>query len=384
MKNLIKLTSIIVLIVTSLYATDFKLGKKALGNQDYSKAVQYLEKSLKNKDKNIVGEAKLLLAYIYINGETVDTNDNTKVKRNYKKALHYLKDIPRNKNSHKVDGLIGSMYLTGGFGINKNIKKAFEYTRNSSDLGNKSSQCNLGFMYEKGIYVKKDLKKSFDLYEKSANNGYELCKHNMGVMYFDGMFVQQNYKKAYEWFAQAYNLITKRGYYKSKKYIYDMKCKGLGTKKDTSYCPVHISLDKNSDDKISLSTDKNNVPRINADIHISMYYFYRKPKSYNLDKIIYHLEEVYKLKNHPEYYKMQANLEIMLGGYHLEKKNYKVAINYLKKASKKGMSDATLQLLLIYKEKPELINKKEKEMLVERCSKDEECMKLMYKLGTMK
>lgn len=199
-----------------------------LGN-DISK-LENIAKDKTNIENYLKANHQLSIYYVFKN-------------RNYKKAVYYIDNILNTKDFKKhvmsefmYKSLLGSIYITGGYGIKTDYKKAYENLIESYKFETSSATCNLGYLYEKGLYVKKDLKKAFELYKTSANNDFIVCKHNMGVFYFDGIVVKQDYKKAYEWFTKAYDLKTNKGFFKSKFYIYDMKCKGLGTSQDPRAC----------------------------------------------------------------------------------------------------------------------------------------------------
>src|SRR5437763_9698128 len=65
---------------------------------------------------------------------------------------------------------------------------------------NSDAQNYLGFYYKNGIGIQKDLKKSFEWYEKSAKNGNEIAQYNLGNFYRYGWGIEKNEDKAFEWY----------------------------------------------------------------------------------------------------------------------------------------------------------------------------------------
>ncbi|RIA80425.1 hypothetical protein C1645_838719 [Glomus cerebriforme] len=145
-------------------------------------------------------------------------------KENYK--LHI-------KNAKKGDStsqyFIGDCYHLGK-NIKKDINKAFEWYKKSSERGNISAMYELGHCY---CYEHKDEKKAFEFYLKSAEGGdkYALCK--VGDYYYYGRSILKDEIKAFEWYLKAakkghaYSQYLMANYYNYGLYIPINKEKGF-------------------------------------------------------------------------------------------------------------------------------------------------------------
>jgi TPR repeat protein len=92
-----------------------------------------------------------------------------------------------------------------GFGIEKNLDKAFEYDCKAFEVDpdySVNSQ-NLAWRYYYGIGVSKNDKKSFELMSKLAEDNYSHAQFRLGEMYEEGLGVEINLNKALEWFEKS-------------------------------------------------------------------------------------------------------------------------------------------------------------------------------------
>lgn len=69
---------------------------------------------------------------------------------------------------------IGYFYLEG-FGVQKDLEKAFYWTGRAANHGDRDGQYNLGLFYEDGIGVERDLKKAKIWYKAAAQQGQDLA-----------------------------------------------------------------------------------------------------------------------------------------------------------------------------------------------------------------
>jgi TPR repeat protein len=174
-----------------------KDGLRAFNLKNYKKAFEIF-KPLAEQDNDV---AQFHLGVIYTNGYGVDkdlkqafdwqlkaTNQNNKEAES---ELSHLKVILRN------EGL--------GAYNNKNYKKALETFIPLAEQGDDVAQFHLGIMYENGYGVDKDLNQAFYWQSKSAkqgNNGAESSLSNVtDILLDDGLdaFRNKNYKKALEY-----------------------------------------------------------------------------------------------------------------------------------------------------------------------------------------
>jgi len=88
----------------------------------------------------------------------------------------------------------------------------------------------LGLMYEEGIGVEKDLKKAFEWYKLSANQGLTKAEFNLALCYKMAKGCQRDYVKAIEYFTKATCQEHNRSFY----HLGDMYEKGIGVEADIS------------------------------------------------------------------------------------------------------------------------------------------------------
>ncbi len=107
---------------------------------------------------------------------------------------------------------VGEMYLKG-LGVNKNIKKAYEYFEHASNLGCVDAQNKLGHenLYEKlflegdKFYEEKNYSEAFGCYKVLANQGCYKSQFNVARMYCNGLGVAKNVIEAFYIFKHAAN-----------------------------------------------------------------------------------------------------------------------------------------------------------------------------------
>ena len=104
---------------------------------------------------------------------------------------------------------LGSDYLYGAKGLNKDYAKAKRYFENiyndkpKNDLIYFEACLGLGFMYTYGLGVEKSYEKAFELYSISCNGGHIAACTNIGTMYYTGKGVQKDAIKGVEYFKQT-------------------------------------------------------------------------------------------------------------------------------------------------------------------------------------
>lgn len=84
----------------------------------------------------------------------------------------YLK-IALETNYALAECQVGYAYLEG-IGVEKNLEKAFYWTFQSANHGDRDGQYNLAWFYEKGIGMEKDLEKAKYWCKQSALQGHDL------------------------------------------------------------------------------------------------------------------------------------------------------------------------------------------------------------------
>lgn len=145
----------------NLPEANFKKGKRALEEGDYSIAKEWFEKAaLENHAKS-----QDRLGTIYYEGRGVRKSESKAVE-------WYLKAA--NQNYASAQDHMGLMYYKG-FGVNRSYKKAFEWFKKAGDQGYAESQWNLGVMYENGKGVRRNEKQAIKWYRKAAIQGNNLA-----------------------------------------------------------------------------------------------------------------------------------------------------------------------------------------------------------------
>ncbi|KAF0480810.1 kinase-like protein [Gigaspora margarita] len=67
-------------------------------------------------------------------------------------------------------------------------------------MGNSVGTYNIGCCYERGFGVEKDVKKAFEYYKKSAEMGHADGMYYVGEFYHQGIIVEKNIDIAFEWY----------------------------------------------------------------------------------------------------------------------------------------------------------------------------------------
>lgn len=72
-----------------------------------------------------------------------------------------------------------------------------------ADEGDAYAQFNVGIHYYNGYGVKKDLEKAFEYFHLAAQQGIDNAQFNIGFLYHYGQGVKQNYEEAARWYEKA-------------------------------------------------------------------------------------------------------------------------------------------------------------------------------------
>ncbi|WP_373090872.1 tetratricopeptide repeat protein [Zhongshania sp.] len=91
---------------------------------------------------------------------------------------------------------LGSLYLTGGDGVHKDMRLAVKHTRIAADAGNAVAANNLGEMYVRGIGVLQNYETAAKYFRIAADNGSGEAMDNLAALYVDGTGVPVNYPEA--------------------------------------------------------------------------------------------------------------------------------------------------------------------------------------------
>ena len=115
-----------------------------------------------------------------------------------------------------------------GYGIYKDLDKAFYWFKKSSDQGNDDATNNLKILFSDKIDKYNISNKDKDNYNTQISHTNAKEQYKLGMMYYKGQGVAKDYKEAFTWFKKA----AEQGYAPAQNnlgYCYE---KGIGTSKD--------------------------------------------------------------------------------------------------------------------------------------------------------
>lgn len=115
------------------------------------------------------------------------------------RAYRAYRAAAKSGDAHGQYQLAGSYY--SGYGVDRDLDKAFYWFIKSAEQGLALAQRNLGVMYYSGVGTNADLNKAFFWYHKAAEQQDNFAQHEIGKMYAKGLGVKQDDKAAYMWFA---------------------------------------------------------------------------------------------------------------------------------------------------------------------------------------
>jgi hypothetical protein len=111
--------------------------------------------------------------------------------------------LPLAHDGHpKAQANIGWMHQTGK-GMEKDLKKAYEWYLKAAKQGHEIAQNNLGVLYENGWGVKANPKRALYWYREAASVGYGYAQYNLGKMLLDGKSTARDPKEAAYWLGLA-------------------------------------------------------------------------------------------------------------------------------------------------------------------------------------
>lgn len=203
--------------------------------QDYAEALTWLHKAANNKE----AEAIYFVGDMHKEGKGVPQDDGKAavwfglaaekgyasaqtrlgvmwalgqggLRLNYGTAMEwYLKAIAQENEFPEAARCsmfhVGYMYHAG-HGVKQSYKKALEWWKRSSELGDHDATQNIGNLYLNGNGVRKDEQMALRYLIKGAEQGSLICKRTVGIMHAKGQGTPRNTKKAIEWFRVAAEL----------------------------------------------------------------------------------------------------------------------------------------------------------------------------------
>lgn len=139
----------------------------------------------------------------------------------------YLKDAER--GDEEAMRLCAICYLTG-IGVEKDLRKAWEWYGKSAELGNTESQYDIGTLYRDGIGIKQNFRESAYWFRKAASNGHSLAMVNIAQQFAEGKGVLPDLRIAAENYWRAAERGVDEGAYQYAVMLRD----GKGVRQDLS------------------------------------------------------------------------------------------------------------------------------------------------------
>jgi TPR repeat protein len=172
-----------------------------LAKEFYDKAVDYSNEE-KYHDAFVYFTKSAALNYAKaFNGLGVCYSRGEGVKKNPAVAFNNYKKAADLGDSYGCNNL-GICY-TKGEGVTQNDEKGFFWFKKSAEQGNSGAQVNLGYSYGHGRGIIKDCVQAFIWYKKSADQGNDDAQHNLGNFYKSGECVTSDFIEAAEWFRKS-------------------------------------------------------------------------------------------------------------------------------------------------------------------------------------
>ena len=97
---------------------------------------------------------------------------------------------------------LGYLYLHG-LGVQKDYKQALDWLLKSSAQGNGFAQDSIGYIYQAGLGVNPDPKLAFQCYKAAAEQGFAESQMHLAELYKNGTGVDQNVAEAVRWYCTA-------------------------------------------------------------------------------------------------------------------------------------------------------------------------------------
>ncbi len=90
---------------------------------------------------------------------------------------------------------LGTVYWRG-VGVEKDMKKCFEYNLRAADLGSVGAQGLVATLYKTGTGTTQDMKKCVEYYKLAEKSGNPEAAYQLGCLYYRGQGIKQDYDEA--------------------------------------------------------------------------------------------------------------------------------------------------------------------------------------------
>ena len=154
--------------------SDFYNGLKYYGDENYTKAKEFLFKSTQKGNK----EAKYYLAHMYQYGLGTEVN--------LEYAISLYEELCENKHTESCEKLAGAYSLKGSLHYkNKEYDKAIIYYKKVAENGDEDAKFNLAIMYHDGMGTDVNIEYAIQLYKELCDNDYLNACINLGSLYLE-------------------------------------------------------------------------------------------------------------------------------------------------------------------------------------------------------
>lgn len=159
-------------------------------SRDFEKARIWYNEAIKQNNKH--GFYGMGLLYTFGAG----------VEKNYQIASDFFNKAADKKNA-RAYSLLGNLYFSGGYGLQKNECIGVEMWKKAAELGDDIGLYEYGLCYKEGICLKKDNIKAFKLIKNSAKKGNTEAQYFTGVCLFQGIGTTKDTENALAWLQKA-------------------------------------------------------------------------------------------------------------------------------------------------------------------------------------
>ena len=124
------------------------------------------------------------------------------VKGGSKEAIKRLRNWAKKGKVWAME-ILAQRYLQG-LGVKQSDTKAIELLETAAKRGNATAQGLLGTFYDDGLFgLTQSDRRAIEYYTLAANQGHPLAQHALGNMYAKGTGIETSYSKAREWWTKA-------------------------------------------------------------------------------------------------------------------------------------------------------------------------------------
>ncbi|KAF9969460.1 hypothetical protein BGZ73_008187 [Actinomortierella ambigua] len=121
--------------------------------------------------------------------------------KNEKDGAHWFREAAEAGDA-TAQNLLGTLYFKGR-GVQQSDREAVAWYRRAAEQGEAVAQNNLGWMYENGRGVERDGAEAVVWYRKAAEQGEAVAQNSLGWMYEYGRGVERSVEEAASWYRKA-------------------------------------------------------------------------------------------------------------------------------------------------------------------------------------